>query len=162
MSEQPPKALDRALGRIASGLSIVTVRKGDEVNAFLASWVQQAGFEPPMLTVAVGKDRPATSLLATGGEFCVNVIAKDDPSKLIGHFARGFKPGEDPYDGVEVKRSGDGPEYLPNSLATLHCQVRGMLASGDHMIVLGEVVTGFSHDDDADPATHLRSSGFRY
>ena len=45
------------LGRVASGIYILTIRNQDQETGMLASWVLQAGFEPPMVTVAVKKGR---------------------------------------------------------------------------------------------------------
>jgi flavin reductase (DIM6/NTAB) family NADH-FMN oxidoreductase RutF len=51
------------MGRIVGSLSIVTCKDGDAESAMLASWISQASFEPPGLTVAVKRDRAAESLL---------------------------------------------------------------------------------------------------
>ena len=52
--------LDKALGRISGGLYVVTASQGDgetlRRSAMVASWVSQASFSPPGITVAVAKD----------------------------------------------------------------------------------------------------------
>ena len=57
--------LDRALGRLSGGLYVVTASEGsDETlrqSAMVASWVSQASFSPPGITVAVAKDRAIES-----------------------------------------------------------------------------------------------------
>jgi hypothetical protein len=53
----------QAMGRIVGSLSIVTCKDGEAESAMLASWISQASFEPPGLTVAVKQDRAAESLL---------------------------------------------------------------------------------------------------
>ncbi|MGH7200022.1 MAG: flavin reductase family protein, partial [Planctomycetaceae bacterium] len=46
------------LGRTPSGVFILSVSDGDgRETGMLASWVQQAAFDPPMLTVAVNRAR---------------------------------------------------------------------------------------------------------
>jgi flavin reductase (DIM6/NTAB) family NADH-FMN oxidoreductase RutF len=154
--------LQRALGRIASGLSIVTVRLENESSAFLASWVQQAGFEPPMLSVAVGKDRPAARLLDKGGSFVVNVLGNEDSAGLLKHFSKGFAPGVDAFAGLNVERHEGGAEILPDCLASLQCEPRGKVSSADHTLYLGEVIHALSHRDDDESAVHLRKNGLRY
>lgn len=54
------------MGRVVGSLSVVTCIDGDAESAMLASWVTQASFDPPGLTVAVKKDRAAESLLVRG------------------------------------------------------------------------------------------------
>ena len=43
----------RALGRLPSGVFIMSARHGGESIAMMVSWVQQAAFDPPALSVAV-------------------------------------------------------------------------------------------------------------
>ena len=62
------EAIGPALGRVSSGLFIVTTR--DEAGAplgFLGSFVQQVALSPPTVCVAIGADRePAAA--ASGGQ----------------------------------------------------------------------------------------------
>jgi len=59
-----------ALGRVVGSLCILTAQKGDEDNlingAMVASWVSQASFSPPGITVAVAKDRAIESYMQVG------------------------------------------------------------------------------------------------
>ena len=48
-----PSALARALGRIPCGLFLATVETPDGPVGFVASFVQQVGFEPPTVALAV-------------------------------------------------------------------------------------------------------------
>ena len=40
----------------------------------VASWVSQASFEPPGITVAVAKDRAIESLLQVNDRFVLNIL----------------------------------------------------------------------------------------
>jgi 3-hydroxy-9,10-secoandrosta-1,3,5(10)-triene-9,17-dione monooxygenase reductase component len=153
-------ALARALGSIPSGLFIVTVRLGDEANAFLASWVQQAGFEPPALTVAVRTGRPADRLLHAGARFAVNVVPAEK-GPLLRHFGRGFEAGQDPYQGVAHHRGTTGVEVLDEALAVLECRVLGHASSGDHRVYVGAVEAAVFREG-GEPAVHLRKNGLSY
>jgi hypothetical protein len=55
----------RALGRIPSGLFILTARFEDQSTGMLASWVQQVSFDPPLVSVAVKKGRFVANWLVT-------------------------------------------------------------------------------------------------
>jgi flavin reductase (DIM6/NTAB) family NADH-FMN oxidoreductase RutF len=66
--------LEKALGRISSGLYIITACKGEVASAMLASWVAQASFQPLGFTVAVAKDRAIESLMQVGDSFVLNVL----------------------------------------------------------------------------------------
>lgn len=53
----------KALGKLSSGLYVVTAAHTNAKGAMIASWVAQASFEPLGLTVAVAKDRAIESLM---------------------------------------------------------------------------------------------------
>ncbi len=161
--------LARALGRIPSGLFVVTVlepasrleERAPAETAFLASWVMQAGFEPPMLSVAVGEDRPARPWMESPGTvFGVSILGEDEKGRL-GPFARGVEPAVGALDGFEIERTASGLAVVRACLAWLECRCRAHLSSGDHRIVLGEIVGGRAHRDAA-PAVHVRTDGLRY
>lgn len=67
------------MGRVVGSLSIVTCKDGEAESAMLASWISQASFEPPGLTVAVKRDRAAESLLVRFEKY-VHSIAVHAPS----------------------------------------------------------------------------------
>ena len=161
MTSDQPAPLARALGAIPSGLFIVTLRQGDRTNAFLASWVMQAGFEPPMVSVAIGRDRPAAELLGDGLKFAINVLPEDDLG-LIKPFAKGIPPGKDPYEGVATTLGTTGIETLDDALCTLECRYVKHVEGGDHLILLGEVLAGQFSDAARKPAVQIRKDGFRY
>lgn len=153
--------LAAALGRIPSGLFIVTVRAGAERTAFLASWVQQCAMEPPMLSVGVRRGRPAEALLVAGALLTVNILRSGDGASMK-PFARGVPAGADPYAGVALDPTVQGAEILSAALASLDARVHARADSGDHVLVLAEVLDGRVHGAGGDPWVHLRSNGFGY
>jgi hypothetical protein len=56
-------SIAKALGKLSSGLYVVTAAHADVRSAMIASWVAQASFEPLGLTIAVAKDRAIESLM---------------------------------------------------------------------------------------------------
>lgn len=65
-----------AMGRVVGSLCVVTAKDEDAESAMLASWISQASFNPPGLTVAVKKDRATESLLVLSSKFNVNVLGE--------------------------------------------------------------------------------------
>ena len=90
-----------ALGRLPSGLFILTVATESGGTGMLVSWVQQASFSPPRLTVAIKPDRYVAGLLADGVPFVLNQLAAGQ-SALLSHFGRGFALGEPAFLGLDV------------------------------------------------------------
>jgi flavin reductase (DIM6/NTAB) family NADH-FMN oxidoreductase RutF len=154
--------LAQALGRIPSGLYILTVRKGEHATGLLASWVQQAGFEPPMLTVAVRRDRFIGDWMAESGRFALNQVPVGGKA-LIRHFSRGFGPDEPAFDGLEVVAdAAQGGPVLRAALGYLDAEVASEIDGGDHRVFLARVVAGALIDAGAEPLKHVRSNGLHY
>ena len=107
----------------------------------LASWVQQAGFEPPMVTVAVKHGRYVLEWLDAGAPFVLNLVPGGE-SHLIRHFGKGFSPEEPAFDGVDVQRLDDESPMLAEAVGYLACQPHGHVDSGDHRVFLAKVTGG--------------------
>lgn len=150
-----------ALGRVPSGLFIITARHGPRETGMLASWVQQCSFDPPRVTAAFGKDRWVLDWLTPGAAFAVNVLAEGQ-KPLLAHFGKGFGPGEPAFDGLEVKREASAAPVLLATHAFLQCRVADRFDVGDHVLVVGEVDSGGVLHHDARPATHIRRTGKHY
>lgn len=160
VSEKSITPLARALGRIPSGLFILTVRRGADETGMLASWVQQCSFDPPQVVVAVNKDRYILDWLKPETAFAVNVLGEGQ-TNFVKHFSRGFQPGQSAFDGLDVARTGDGAPHLLAAHAYLDCRVVITVDGGDHTLVIGRVISGeMLHD--LRPIVHIRKNGLSY
>jgi flavin reductase (DIM6/NTAB) family NADH-FMN oxidoreductase RutF len=163
MSEAPrveAKPWAAALGRVPSGLFVLTVQHGHQATGMLASWLQQCSFDPPQLTAAFAKDRWVLDWLCDGARFTVNILGEGQ-KPLISHFGKGFDRGEPAFEGLEVRQSPEVAPVLLAAHAYLDCRVVGRYEAGDHVLVVGRVVGGeVLHE--ARPATHVRKSGTHY
>lgn len=150
-----------ALGRIPSGLFVITWREAERDRGMLASWVMQAGFEPPSISVAVGLTRGALGPLDGGGPFVVNGLGESQRS-MLARFGRPAGDGFDPFEGLEVVRSPGGLAIVGGAVAWLECVSLDRASSGDHRLVVARVVAAGAAEDDARPLVHLRKNGLRY
>lgn len=157
-TDLPPLA--RALGRIPSGLFVVTTLDGDQPLGFIASLVQQFGFEPPTVAVAVGKDRDHLAAIRASGRFAVSVV--DDSSKgVLAPFFGKTPEGKTPFDVLAHSASANGCAVLDEALACFECEVSGEHETGDHVVVFGRVTEGRLARE-GDPKVHLRKNGLSY
>ncbi len=154
------KELAAAVGRIPSGLFIVTARQGAAETGFLASWVQQCSFVPFQVSVAVKVGRAVTGWLTTGAPFVVNIL-EEDQTELIAHFGKGFALSEPAFAGLEVDMSTAGAPVLTDALAYLDCRVSGRCHAGDHELFVGEVIGGRVLNEGR-PMVHVRKNGSHY
>lgn len=158
-------AIPTALGRIPSGLFIVTWREAAGDRGMLASWVMQAGFAPPTISIAVAPGRDLLAAIDSGARFVVNVLA-DTQRNLLARFGKPATAGEDPFAGLAVHRAECGAATLDGVAAWLECvavsQTSGPAAEhGDHTLVLARVIAAGAAGDLA-PLVHLRKNGLRY
>ncbi|MDY3557266.1 flavin reductase family protein [Gemmata sp. JC717] len=156
----PSESLAAALGRIPSGLFVLTVRSGDRETGMLASWVQQCSFNPPQISAALNNQRYALEWLNVGATFVVNVIPEGGKT-LVAHFGKGFEPDEPAFTGLDARRDALAPPVLLAAHAYLVCRVANRVAVGDHTLVIGEVTAGGILQD-AKPTVHTRKNGLRY
>lgn len=152
--------LGAAIGAIPSGLFIITSQQNGSTATMLGSWVQQAGFNPPSVTFAVGKGRPLESALTVGSPVIIN-IAEKGQGKIIGHFAKGFAPDVDPFEGIETATAPSGQPYLTDAIAYLDATVTSSLDAGDHIIILATINAG-ERLREGESAIHTRKNGFKY
>ena len=162
MSESRSNPAIQALGRVVGSLSILTTKKGDLSGAMVASWVSQASFTPPGLTVAVAKDRAVESLLQKGDCFAMNLLAEGRESGPMKQFLQPFDPGADRFAGLELEQSPSEQPLLPEALAWLECNVKQRMECGDHWLLYAEVKHGGVFDADSTTAVHHRRSGANY
>lgn len=122
----------------------------------LASWIMQAGFIPPQISVAVASSRDLLGAIDHGVHFAISVMAESQRPLL----ARFGKPSPDPFAGLEVARVACGAVVLTDAAAWLECQPVARAAHGDHAVVLAEVRA--AGGTGTEPAVHVRRNGLRY
>ncbi|ACK67566.1 flavin reductase domain protein FMN-binding [Rippkaea orientalis PCC 8801] len=155
-------SLDRALGRISSGLYLITTQKGEVSGAMLASWVIQASLEPMGVAIAVAKDRAIESLMHPGDQFVLNVLEEGNSQGLIKHFLKRFPPGCDRFAGIKTYQATNGSPILADALVYLECTVTSRTECSDHWIIYSTVQTGRVSKVEGLTAVHHRKVGNHY
>ncbi len=160
MSRIEHSPLARALGRVPSGLYIVTANGPHGPLGFLGSFVQQVGFEPPTVVVGVGADRPHLAALRSSKGFAICVL--DAASKgLMAAFYKAPPAGEDVFAGLATARTPAGEWVLSDALAWIECKVVGEHPAGDHVVVFGAATAG-ALTREGESLVHLRRNGLSY
>ena len=160
-----PDGVAAALGRIPSGLFVITWRENGCDRGMLASWVMQAGFDPPLVTVAVAPGRDLLAAIDAGTPFVVNVLAERQ-RPLLARFGKPAAAGEDPFAGLGLGRAACGAPTIVGAAGWLECAAVSRTAGSDavpadHVVVLAKVDTAAAGSD-ATPLVHLRKNGLRY
>jgi flavorubredoxin/flavin reductase (DIM6/NTAB) family NADH-FMN oxidoreductase RutF len=154
--------MEKALGRISSGLYIVTAKKGEFSGAMIASWIAQASFQPLGFTIAVAKTRAIDKLLQIGDRFVLNVLEEGNYQDLKKHFLKRLLPGANRFAGVKTQTAKNGSPILTDALAYMECQVVSSMECSDHWILYCTVEDGKVSKPDALTAVRHRKVGNYY
>lgn len=149
-----------ALGRVPTGLYVVTTRAGDRPLGFVGSFLVQTGFDPPTLCVAIAHGREHLEAIRESGRFAVSVL-DGESSGLMGAFFKKYEDGQTPFDQVEHADTPGGMPYLTGALAWLDCALQGEHETPDHTVCFGTVEAGTLLRE-GDPSVHLRKNGLAY
>lgn len=138
---RPPieRELRRALGRFATGITVVTTRgpEGMTANAFSA-----LSLAPPLVLWCVRRNAPSRASFERGRYFAVNVLASDQRSLSV----RFATPAKDKFAGVKCHKGLGGLPLIAGALACFECQQYCRYDGGDHLIFVGQVKR-FSYRD---------------
>lgn len=154
------RLLSAALGRVPSGMYILTARHGELETGMLTSWVQQCAFEPPHVSVVIKRGRPITAWLEPGSWFTLNILDHDE-TDMIAHFGRGFGLDEPAFDGLDLERSESAGPVLREAHAFLECEIQSRHPVGDHELIIARVGRGRILNE-GQPMVHVRKSGHHY
>jgi flavin reductase (DIM6/NTAB) family NADH-FMN oxidoreductase RutF len=136
-----------ALRMIPYGLFVLSARSSeDEVAAGAVNWVTQSSFKPPQLVVCVREDSYLHSVIQAAGAFALNAVGKSQESMAV----RFFKPADvegQTIGGYAFKVGPTGAPILLDAAAYLECNVVGIQKTGDHSVIIGEVVDAYAELD---------------
>ncbi|AAP99090.1 MULTISPECIES: diflavin flavoprotein [Prochlorococcus] len=155
-----------ALGKVVGSLSILAAQKHEEENsissAMVASWISQASFSPPGITIAVAKDRAVEALLHKQDLFTLNILNENNYQNSLKQFLQPFLPGEDRLSGLNLLRSPGEQPILPEAIAWIEGCVKQRMECGDHWLIYAEILHGKVLDPNGVTAVHHRHTGANY
>jgi flavin reductase (DIM6/NTAB) family NADH-FMN oxidoreductase RutF len=137
-----PDAFRAALGRFASGVTIVTTRDdGGRDHGMTVSAFCSASLEPPLVLACIGHEASMHGIILSADRFGVSILAAGQ-EQLARRFA---DQRSDRFDGVGYSRGQLGVALIDDALAHLECVVVGRHDAGDHTIVIGRVDAAVYH-----------------
>lgn len=131
-----PDDFKAALGRWASGITVVTAQGPDGPVGLTASAFSSLSLHPPLVLVCIGQASYHHDHLVQADGFGVHILdaAQEEVSNTFA-----FKR-EDRFEGLEVQEGPLGAPLLPGCLARLACERHEVVAGGDHSILIGRVL----------------------
>lgn len=150
---------EQAVGRIAGSLCVVTLKKGESHTGFLTSWVSQATFNPPGLSIALPKDY-LDEQQQSGEPFVLNILKEG--RNLRRYFMRPPAPGEDRFAALDTHPASNGCLVLDEALAYLECIMQNRMDCGDHWLIYATIDNGKLIETTGVTAVQQRKAGTRY
>ena len=123
------------MGLFATGVAVIAVPAGEEVQAMTANAVSSLSLEPLLLLFCPAKKAHLSQHLAPNVPFSVNLLRADQVA-ISTYFAGAWREALPP--AFRFVRVGATPK-LDGCLASLICSVRSISDGGDHWVVVGSV-----------------------
>lgn len=138
MASHPDHELFREVfGRFATGVAVITSAGTDGAGGMTANALCSLSLEPLLALVCFQNRARTLPIVREARRFGVNVLSASQ-EHLAGVFASKL-PETDKLDGV-AHRFEQGVPIIEGSLAWAACELRELIAGGDHTIAIGEVV----------------------
>ena len=152
--------LDRkeVLGMMTYGVYVLTTKVKDKYSAATVTWVSQASFDPPMISVCLKRNSGAYSLVKEKKEFILHMLSEEQKD-VASNFFTSTELEDDKLNGETFKLI-DGLPVLNVAPSYIHCSVLEILEIGDHPLFLCEVES-VNLKNSVKPL-ELRRTGWKY
>jgi flavin reductase len=133
----------RALRRLASGVTVLTVRRAGLAHGATVSAVLPLSRKPPAIGACLRTSSIFTGMAVEEGFFSVNVLGAEQAALAVRFATAGRPPGDAQFAGLD--RTSDrvtGAPLLRGCVANLSCRVSDCIRVGDHDMIIAEVIAG--------------------
>ncbi|MDP3195278.1 flavin reductase family protein [Tabrizicola sp.] len=124
-----------ALGRFATGVTVVTIQGPDGPMGFTANSFSSLSLDPALVLWSPAKASQRYPFFAAASHYAIHVLGQHQ-SDLPARFSRGGSG----FDGLDWHRNSEGVPVLPGALARFDCAQHATHDGGDHLIIVGQVL----------------------
>lgn len=136
-----PAEFRAALGRFASGITIMSTLQAGVAHAMTANAFTSVSLDPPLVLVCVDKGVRMHGAVLECGYWAVSVLAGDQ-QPIADRFARSGRDLYTQFDGIGTTAGPKtGCPVIEGALSWLECRTWATYDGGDHTIVVGEVLS---------------------
>lgn len=145
------RAFRDALGCFATGVAIITARRADgEPEGITVNSFASVSLDPPLVLFSLDRKARCADCMLSADHYAVHVLSADQ-AELSRAFAT---KGGVPWEQFDWHAGMTGCPILPGALATLECAVHARHDGGDHVILVGKVLS-LRHGE-GDPLLYFR------
>lgn len=141
-------AFRAALGRFASGVTVVSTVHGGLDHAMTASAFSSVSMDPPLVAVFVDRRNRFHDAVVASRLWAVSILAESGQDAASWFASRG-RPEYGQFDRVDHARGEvTGAPLVRQAIGWLECETWAEYDGGDHLILVGRVVTARVLPDD--------------
>ncbi len=138
MAAKPdPELFREVFGRFATGVAVITSAGPTSSGGMTANALCSLSLDPLLALVCFENSARTLPIVREAGRFAVNVLAADQ-ERLAGVFASKLPESEKLVD--VAHHLEHGVPIIEGALAWTVCDLRELIAGGDHTIAIGEVI----------------------
>ena len=128
------RALRDALGRFATGVTVVTCATADGPQGITANSFSSVSLDPPLVLWSIARSSTRFAAFSAAPHFAIHVLAEDERD-LAARFTRGGAG----FDGLDWMPGPGGAPQITGTFARFDCRLHAAHDGGDHVILLGRV-----------------------
>lgn len=146
--------LSKVMEMMPYGLYIVGSRSSEGDDGMMADWMMQISFRPRLVAVSFENDAHTLENIRANQAFTLNLLSQDEASMAVARrFAQPYLDSKvggrqgtvrthRKLEGAGFTRAPNGCAVLDEAAAWLECQARDFHPTGDHTLVIAEVIGG--------------------
>ena len=152
------KLRKQALRMFSYGVYILTSKFEDNFCAATVTWVSQASFEPPLISVCIKRDSVSYAVVKERGEYLLHILGENQKDLAASFFKQTTL--ENGLINEQEYQLHDNLHLLSAVSAYLQCRVLEIMENGDHPLFLAEVKNAVVQKE-LEPL-ELRTTGWNY
>lgn len=152
------EAFRAALRHYPAGVTVVTVKAGDDVHGLTVSAFASVSPEPPLIAVIIDHRHHAYEMLEReGATFAVNIL-RQDQVEISNRFA--WVKDEDRFAVGRWSTAVTGAPVLEDALVWMDCTIHGKYPTGLNTVYIGEIQASDVPEPDLPPLVYW-NRGYR-
>ncbi len=128
------------LDRLIYGIHLITIGIDDTYNGTIVSWLTQCSYDPPLLALAIKKERLSHDQILNSGRLCINILPRKTPA-MIKRFK--IPDWENKFDAIEYFHTPMKGRVIKKAVAYMDCILEKTVdPGGDHTLFIVRVLDG--------------------
>lgn len=133
----------KVMGHFATGVTVVTTfgddGPGRQPHGITVNALSSVSLEPPLVMVAIARERRIAPILRAHGRFAVNVLGEGQQALSDCFAGAPVVPDREAFCGAGWAPGSTGLPLLDGAIATLECTTAQVVPAGDHELFIGRV-----------------------